>query len=386
MAQNPSAVVAEQEITRAQALVRQVRSQALPTLIGRGTYTRIDGDRALAGRIISPADSFNANLTLTVPLLAPPQWAQWAVAKERVDIARLSAVDVRRQLGIAAGRAYLAILSQKRVVEANRRARDAAKAHYDFAHSRFSGGVGNRLDEVRAAQELATDDAQVHAAEAGLARAREALGVVVGAEVPVDTLDEPPFMETPPPIDDVMTDATTRRSDVRAAESRRANAQHAARLGWTDYLPLLSGSFQPYYQDPATLTQPTFGWQAQLILTLPLYDGGLRYGQQRERVALSAEADAAVVAALRQARSDVRAAFDSLREADQSLAAAREAARLQHEALDLANLAYRAGATTNLEVIDAERRARDADTAVAMAEDSARQARLDLLAAGGRFP
>jgi outer membrane protein TolC len=62
------------------------------------------------------------------------------------------------------------------------------------------------------------------------------------------------------------------------------------------------------------------------------------------------------------------------------------AARLTREALDLSTLAYRAGATTNLEVIDAERRARDADTQVAVAEDAARQARLDLLAAGGRFP
>ena len=39
-----------------------------------------------------------------------------------------------------------------------------------------------------------------------------------------------------------------------------------------------------------------------------------------------------------------------------------------------------------LEVIDAERRSRDAETAAVVAEDAARQARLDLLAASGRFP
>jgi outer membrane protein TolC len=52
----------------------------------------------------------------------------------------------------------------------------------------------------------------------------------------------------------------------------------------------------------------------------------------------------------------------------------------------MANLAYEAGAVTNIEVIDAERRARDAATAVVVAEDDARQARLELLAASGRFP
>ena len=56
------------------------------------------------------------------------------------------------------------------------------------------------------------------------------------------------------------------------------------------------------------------------------------------------------------------------------------------DALDLANLAYSAGATTNLEVIDAERAARDADTAAEVAADNARQARLDMLASVGRFP
>jgi hypothetical protein len=37
-------------------------------------------------------------------------------------------------------------------------------------------------------------------------------------------------------------------------------------------------------------------------------------------------------------------------------------------------------------VIDAQRRARDAATATAIAEDAVRRARLDVLVAGGRFP
>jgi outer membrane protein len=75
-----------------------------------------------------------------------------------------------------------------------------------------------------------------------------------------------------------------------------------------------------------------------------------------------------------------------VKRAEASLAAATNAARLAKSALELATLAYQAGATTNIEVIDAERRARDAETAAAVAEDNARQARVDLLAATGRFP
>ena len=82
----------------------------------------------------------------------------------------------------------------------------------------------------------------------------------------------------------------------------------------------------------------------------------------------------------------MRIAFEAMRRSDEALVAARDAARLSREALELAGVAYRAGATTNLEVVDAERRAQDAEIAAAVAEDTSRQTRLDLLASCGRFP
>jgi outer membrane protein TolC len=176
------------------------------------------------------------------------------------------------------------------------------------------------------------------------------------------------------------------RSDVQAAGARLHATQHVVDDNWTDYSPYLSGTFMPFYQDPAIVTYPTTGWQAQLILTIPFYDGGLRYGQQKERGVARDEAQTQLDATLRQARSDVRTAFEEVKRADASLAAARDAARLAQSGLDLANIAYRAGQSTNIEVIDAERTARDAETAVAVAEDGAREARVDLLAATGRFP
>jgi len=101
---------------------------------------------------------------------------------------------------------------------------------------------------------------------------------------------------------------------------------------------------------------------------------------------VAAQAREQLTGAIRQARADVRGAFTALLRADDSLKAARDGATLAQQALSLATLAYKAGAVTNLEVIDAERRARDAETTAALAEDSSRQARLDLLAASGKFP
>ena len=82
----------------------------------------------------------------------------------------------------------------------------------------------------------------------------------------------------------------------------------------------------------------------------------------------------------------MRVAFEAVKRADAALQASREGAKLAGEALELANVAYKGGAVTNLEVIDAERQARDAATQAEIAADASRQARLALLTATGRFP
>ena len=71
---------------------------------------------------------------------------------------------------------------------------------------------------------------------------------------------------------------------------------------------------------------------------------------------------------------------------ERSLASTRAAAEQARQVVNITNISCRAGAATNIEVIDAERSARDADTAVAIAEDLLRRARLELLNALGRFP
>jgi len=298
---------------------------------------------------------------------------------------RASAEEVRRQVAVAVARTYLAVVAQHRVIEVNERARDTSAAHLDFARRRFAGGAGNRLTVVQSEQELASNQAQVEVAHGAMARVREALGVLLGESGPVDSVPEA-ALAPPPSVEDALRDLQARRTDLRLARERVRAAQRTVKDSWTDFMPSLTGVFLPFFQDPASFSQPRTGWQAQLLLSVPLYDGGLRYGQQRERRALLASAQAAMDGILRQARAEVRSAFATLQRVERALQSAQRAARLANEAYTLVNRAYEAGATTHLEIIDALRRAHDSATAAVVAEDSARQARLDLLIATGRFP
>jgi outer membrane protein TolC len=302
-----------------------------------------------------------------------------------VRSAKASELAVHRSVAIATARSYLSVLTARRLLALSIQARETARAHYEYAHLRVSGGLGNRLNELRALDELRSNEAAVASAETAVLRAREALGDLAGQEEALDVADEVELGVLPE--QDLVSDASLHeRADLVALKRRREAAAAVLADSWQEYLPYVSGSLSAAVQNPETTTTPALGWQAQFVLALPVYDGGLRLGAKRERRELLEQADLASERALREARAEVRVAFSALRDTEQTLLSARESAAAAKDALTLATLAFHGGAISNLEVIDAERRHRDTDIKVAIAEDSVRQARLEVLAAAGKFP
>ena len=385
LAQNPTMAIARDEIRRAHALTEQVRAASLPSVTANATGTRLDSDRIVNGMVFQPATQLAFAATVTLPIVVPQRWVQWSQSVEGEAVARSNEATVRQQLAAAVASAYLDVIAQHRVIEVLERAAENARAHEQYAQTRFLGAVGSRLDEVRASQQLATDLSQLESARTALARLCEALGVLVAANGPIDAIDAPPLTD-PPTLSQALHDSSRDRADIRQIEAQRRLSLRVARESWIDYLPVLAAQFSPFNQNPPTINYPRFGWEAQIVLAIPVFDGGQRLGAQHERSALAAEAGSRLEGALRQARAEVRASFAAVIHADRALVQAGEAARLANDALTLAEQAFRVGTATGLDVIDAQRTARDTGTAVAIAENDARRARLGLLVASGRFP
>jgi outer membrane protein TolC len=389
--QSPAALLAQQDVELSAAQVAKVRAQALPTLVAGGTYTRIDDDRRIGDQVFVPANQLGANLTLSAPLVAPQRWAAWALASDDQRTAKLDALELRRQVALRVAHAYLAVLSAQRVVEVSVRAVDIAQAHYAHARKRLGGGVGSQLDEVRAEQLWREEAGRLLRARAELLRSQGSLGALLGENRPMDAAD-------PPELPAVASDSSETtlaelhgqlqalRADVVAQSARLRAAERAVNLRFVDYLPTLSGTFMPMYQDPASLVQPPLAWQAQLQLTIPIFDGGLRYGELRDRRARRAVAQLHLQDLVQQGRVELQVGLGVLGHSQRALSEARSAQALARRAVDIAALSYRMGAATNLELLDAQRRAHDAETAAVLAEDEVRRVQVDLLAATGRFP
>jgi outer membrane protein TolC len=227
LAKNPTYANAMLEVRRAGAVVRETKAAWLPTLYSYDSVTHLDGNRVEGQSMLLAQNELAANVTLTVPLVMTRQWLTTAESRMTADATKATSADVRRLVAYSTGQAYLAVYSQKLVIEVDERARDTARSHAAYAHQRYAGGVGNSIDEVRAVQEAATDDALVQQAYALLTADDEALGILTGDQGPLDTADEPTLPE-PPSLPEGLAGAA-RRPDVVALDLRSQAARRTRR-------------------------------------------------------------------------------------------------------------------------------------------------------------
>lgn len=384
IASHPSVQRAAADILRSEAILQQVRGRSLPSVGVSMTTSVIDPITRFGGSAIVPRTQTSTVASVGVPLITPVSWAERNQAADQVLVSRRMADDARRQIAVATGQAYLTVMTQRRVLELNERARDNARAHYDYANQRFQGGIGSRLNAVRAEQEVSANEARVEEARLAVRRAQEALGVLMAVDGPVDAGADPAFEVPPPAVPD--QELVGAREDVRVMTARQSAAERRAADAWKESLPSVTALFTPEVVAPSGLFANSRSWRASVLFTVPLFDAGQRRGQARERQAFVEVVRAELSDAARRAASEIRAAREAVAASERALAHALRASEQANEVVGITDVAFREGATTNIEAIDAQRRARDAETAAAIAEDAVRRARLELLTATGRFP
>jgi hydrophobic/amphiphilic exporter-1 (mainly G- bacteria), HAE1 family len=379
---NPTVAIAATNILRSEAILAQTRAQTLPRVGVSATNTTLDTGREFGGQTVQPQNQTVLGLNATLPI-GPAQWAAKAQAMDQVAIARLSVTDTRRQIAVATASAYLAILAAKRQVAVVNTAIETARGQLEYNTRRREGGVGSRLNELRSSQLLSSTEAQLEALRLAVRRAQEALGVLIVANGPADENGEPTFEV---PQETAEGEWLPNRPDVRVLLAQRDANERVVNDSKRDWWPVASLTFGPQLLTPAGLFQPSRTWSFSMQLSQPLFEGGQRRGLRRQRESIFEASKLSLEQLQIEARSDVRIARAAIEARDRALTAARQAAQTANEVLKITIIAFDAGSTTNIEVIDAQRSARDAESVVVEAEDAVRQARLELLVALGRFP
>jgi outer membrane protein TolC len=383
LARNPTVARAATAIARADALLAQARAVTLPSLSANLSNTTLDTGVSFDENDVIPRNQFTFSATASVPVLAPARWARRTQAQDQIAVAEASVTTVRQQVAVAAAEAYLSVIAAQRQVEVDERAVVTARAHLDYARARLEGGAGSRLNMLRAAQASASAEVRLERTRFANQQAQEALGVLVAEDGPVVASANPRFEI---PAEDADQAWRTSRPDLIQQSLTIRAAERVVRDSWKDVAPAATLSFDPQYVTPSGLFQPSRSWRLTFGITQPIFQGGLQRAVTRQRQVALDEASLAFGEAELQARSDIRVARAAVASAERARQSAELAASQAEEVLQITTEAFRLGATTNIEVIDAQRSDRDAETEAALAADALERARLQLLVALGRFP
>jgi outer membrane protein TolC len=176
LANNPGVAEAAQAILQAEVLLQQARTIYRPTLDGLVTTTFLDSARGFDGLVTQPRTQTFLGASLSYPVLAAADWARNAQAEDQIRVAKRSVEETRRQIAIATGQAYLEVIAQQHQVEVNSVARENALAHLEYANARLDAGAGSRLNQLRAAQQLSTDDVLLERSRLGCSERRRRSG------------------------------------------------------------------------------------------------------------------------------------------------------------------------------------------------------------------
>lgn len=390
--------VALQEIERSEGLTRQALGAALTTVTASGTIkhdfirqdvTAVDYAASVkAGSVVSststvpPVAQAIATLTASQPIFAPRAWHAIGTARRSVEVTRLSADNVRRTIITAVANAIVGVVTAERVAEINRVGLKNALERLELSRRKTRLGSGTRLDVVRAEQDATLARAQIVTGDESLRQAREALGLALGTNdaygvTPSISLDgvEQALRE------ECQVGTAETRPDVLAAKAAVEVSERVVKEAKLGFSPTALVSSTLTYSSDSLANARNYAWSIQGVLSIPIWDGGSRYGEIRAAKASSLEQMARLDGARRQANLDAIQALRAMDVAQQTRAQSEAARDLARESARLTQLAYESGAATSFELIDAGRRQREAELDLALKEFSVVKARMAALLA-----
>jgi len=360
----PSLAMADARVRQAIAQAGLADAARKPTVAATAQYSGVLIPESVAGEELGGEYKGITLLGLNFKY-SPDLWggheARWRAALGQARAAEVEAQAARLTLSSNIARAYIA-LAQAHAAH-DTAAADAARASklLDLGRQRVKAGLDNQLQLRNAEAAVASAQQQAQAAQQQIDMARNAIAALLG-KGPDRGLDiaTPALLATPSPgVPAVLpSELLGHRPDVVAARWRVESAAHGIKASKADFYPtvnlsalvgLASGHLSDLFTSDALLAQ---GGPA---LSLPIFDGG----RLRNQLAKSdADYDLAVASydqTLSTALREVADALQAMRSLDAQLASARRARDAARSAWELATTRYRAGLSTQLDVLGAQR-------------------------------
>lgn len=284
--------------------------------------------------------------------------AEAARAKAELEGARATEIQARYSAALDIEGSYYLVLGSRELLEVARGRERRALEQLAVARARVVSGAAVQSDSLQLVLELNEARVSLLRAEAAVRSTRLVLGRLTGHRgavdaVPLDTAGVP---DLPVTLPDAVTLALEQGPEWRVARANETQAMQVLKARKGAYLPTLavSGSYAMFDED--WFPDATRRRSAVFTVALPLWDNGIR-----ELNVVRARANRDVARAVREdlergAEADVTTAYDAFLTARASFDLDRSAVLVARENFRVQDTRYRAGATTILDLLEAQDR------------------------------
>ncbi len=378
---NPQIAGAAAEVRAARARVGQTKAVRQPQLGVNGELFHQGPQLSFGGTAnpIVPAVRWSVGVFLSQIIF---DWGQRA-ALQRSAQKEAKAIDLRlgesrNNVRLVVSAAYFNVLRAQRLLSVANDRRASAQEQLRVATERFTNDIAPRFDVIRTEAELANAEQEVIQAQNEIALAEATFNTALGRDVatPVALKPETPELTPPVPFDTARRATLQNRPELRAQEELIEANKDLVRARRAENKPQISLQSN-YTQRTATGFNTGQNYAAGLVMTFPFFDSGLTRNRVREAQAQTDVQRAFYERTRQQVELDLKQALLDMEEARRRIDAANKELTSAREALRVAEVRYRAGVGTNVEVTDAQ-------VAVARAGQNVANARFDFLTAQAR--
>jgi multidrug efflux system outer membrane protein len=349
--------IAATQIVQAQAQVAVTRSPLFPQLTGA-----VQGSRTNQNPTFTTANSFLAALSLSWEI---DFWGRYLRATEAARATLLATEEARKgvitSLVASVAQQYLQITGLRERLEIVRRTVAAQRDSLRLVTQLAKQGVQSSAEVRQAESQLLSTENQIPAVELQIAQAEDALAILLGKSPRSFETDTSLARGAVPPLvpAGVPSELLVRRPDIRQAEQQLVAANANIGVAKAQFFPVISLTGTLGRASDTLHGLVSGGGQSVgalgAALDVPIFTGGslvANYEIARARAEQAALTYRRTVLVALQEVSDSLVAFDRNRAQTQGN---RDRAAVSAESLRLAQLRFRSGVISFLEVLDAER-------------------------------
>jgi outer membrane protein len=402
LASQPQLLVARAQTRAAEAGVELTRSPLLPQVTATGQYTRQTGNfvprpgvipgtnvtAAASTSLTKSYDFWNVGVTATQLIYDFGQtFEKYRASQATANAERSTERATQFQILVGVRSAYFAARANKDLVAVARETLSAQEKHLGQVQGFVQ--VGTQPLIALAQQRAAVANAKVQFVnaqnnyETAKAQLNQAVGLQGGTDY--DMGDE--MLDPVPDEDQSLETLVLKGVAARPEMMSLASAQQAQQAT----LSAAKGGYGPAFSATAGFTGAGVAldglvpnWSAALLLTWPIFQGGLTTAQVHQAEAVLSGIDAQKALELLQIQLQIDSARLAVRAAKAAISAAQDATESAHEQLRLAEQRYATGVGSIIELNDAQVTYTAAAAQLVQARYGLASARAQLLAALGR--